>query len=417
MPITRPSQEVKSRKDFGQGPGGKLPAALSANGGGRGRVCVTTALLCALSGLALQFLIVNFRYGGNWTALFCTGSNFKVPPALAGERVYVFPNSTGYDGQMYHYVAHDPLIRTDIWRYMDNSRVRYRRILLPAIAFLLAAGRQAWIDKAFLGANLLFLFLGAWWLSRYLASLGLQPRLAALFILAPASLISLERLNVDLSFTALCIGFALYVRLGQDAKAYALLMLACLTRDTGFVLAAAACLALSVERRFAKAAVLATAMLPAAAWYWRVQSMTPDYSDERFGQLIPFKGIFEVLLHPLRYTFRGAVSAGLGWLDRLAMLGYVVAVVLTFWLIRRNGFGQMEAAMVLWSLLGLCLPGSSWEDCYFGARVFTPLLIYVMLRAVPSLGWRSMAPLLMVIPRVVLQVGAPLLLAFRSGRS
>jgi hypothetical protein len=406
---------VKSRKDFGQEAGGRLQAALSTGGGGRRRVCVTTALLCALSGLAFQFLLVNSWYGGNWTALFCTGSNFKVPPALASERIYVFSNSNGYDGQMYHYAAHDPLIRTDIWRYMDNSRVRYRRILLPAIAFLLAAGRQAWIDSAFLGANLLFLFLGTWWLSRYLDSLGLQPRLAALFVLAPASLISIDRLTVDLAFTALCIGFALYVRLGQDAKAYAVLMLACLCRDTGFVLAAAACLALSVERRFAKAAVLATAMLPAAAWYWRVKLMTPDYSDERFGQLIPFKGIFEVLLYPLRYTFRGAVSAGLGWLDRLAMLGYVVAVVLTFWLIRRNGFGQMEAAMVLWGVLGLCLPRSFWEDCYSGTRVFTPLLIYFMLRAVPAMGWKSMVPLLMVIPRIALQVGAPLLLAFRSG--
>jgi hypothetical protein len=416
MPTTRASQKVKSHKDFGQGSGGKLQAALSTSRGGHRRVCVITALLCSLSGLALQFLIVNFRYGGNWTALFCTGSKFKVPPALAGEKVYVFSNSTGYDGQMYHYVAHDPLIRTDIWRYMDNSRVRYRRILLPAIAFLLAARRQTSIDSAYLGANLLFLFLGAWWLSRYLDSLGLQPRLAALFVLAPASLVSLDRLTVDLPFTALCIGFALYVRLGQDAKAYAVLMLACLSRDTGFVLVAAACLALSVKRRFAKAVVFATAMLPAAAWYWRVKLMTPDYSDERFGQLIPLNGIFEVLLHPLTYPLGGAVSAGLGWLDRLAMLGYLVAVLLTIWLIRRNGFGQMEAAMVLWSFLGLCLPRSFWEDCYSGARVFTPLLIYFMLRAVPAVGWKSMVPMLMVIPRIVLQVGAPLLLAFRSGR-
>jgi len=144
---------ASSHKVFGQGFGGKLQAPLATSGSGRRRACVTSALLCVLSGLALQSLVVNFRYGGNWTALFYTGSNFKVPPALAGERVYVFPNSTGYDGQMYHYVAHDPLIRTDIWRYMDNSRVRYRRILLPAIAFLLAAGRQAWIDPALFGAK------------------------------------------------------------------------------------------------------------------------------------------------------------------------------------------------------------------------------------------------------------------------
>src|ERR1700736_5673679 len=140
--------------------------------------------------------------------------------------------------------------------------------------------------------------------------------------------------------------------------------------------------------------------------------MTPGYSDKGFGQLIPFKGIFEVLLHPLTYPLGGAVNAGLGWLDRLAVLGFLLAALLTVWLIRRNGFGQMEAAMALWSLLGLCLPRTFWEDCYSGSRVFTPLLIYVMLRAIPAVGWRSMAPLLMVIPRVVLQVGAPLLLAF-----
>ena len=157
-------------------------------------------------------------------------------------------------------------------------------------------------------------------------------------------------------------------------------------------------------------------MLPAAAWYWRVKWMTPDYSDDRFGQLVPFHGIVATLLHPMTYPFGAAVNAGLGWLDRLAVLGFMLAALLTVWLVRRNGFGQMEAAMVLWSFLGLCLPRSFWEDCYSGTRVFTPLLIYFMLRAVPRVGWRSMMPLLMAVPRVALQVGAPLLLAFWPGR-
>jgi hypothetical protein len=348
--------------------------------------------------------------------LFCTVSTFPVAPALAGEKVYVFPNSTGYDGQMYHYVAHDPLMRTDTSRYMDNSRVRYRRILLPSIAFLIAAGRQSRIDFAYIGANLLFLLFGTWWLSRYLDLLGLQAGLAILLVLAPAALISLDRLTVDLAFTTLCIGFALYLRLGQDANAYAVLVLACLSRENGFVLTAGACLALSVESRFVKATVFATAMLPAAAWYWRVKSMMPDHFDARFDQLIPFKGIVEVLLHPMTYPFAGAVNAVLGWLDRMAMLGFIVAVLVTVWLMRRNGFGQLEAAMALWSLVGLCLPRSFWEDCYSGARVFTPLLIYFMLRALPEVGWRAMVPLLMETPRVAVQIGAPLLLTFAAGR-
>ena len=68
-----------------------------------------------------------------------------------------------------------------------------------------------------------------------------------------------------------------------------------------------------------------------------------------------------------------------------------------------------EMAMVLWSLLGLCLPRDPfWKDAFSGSRVFTPLLIYVMLRGFPVTGGKALAPLLMAIPRVLLQVAGPL---------
>jgi hypothetical protein len=378
------------------------------------RACFITATLCAVFGLGLQFLLVNFHYGGNWTGLFCTGSKFQAPPELADERPYIFPNSTGYDGQMYHYVAHDPLMRTNIWRYVDLPQVRYQRIFLPATAFLLAAGRKAWIDPSYIGANLVCLFLGAWWLSRYLELLGLPARLALLFVFAPATLISLERLTVDLAFTALCVGFALYMQLSQNAKAYGVLALACLTRDTGFLLGIGTCVALSMRRRFWTAVKLATAMLPTAAWYWYVSVRLPSLLNAGLRQLVPFKGIFETLRHPIRYPFSQVVNAGLHWLDGLAIFGFLLAALLTLWLICRNGLGPMETAMALWSLLGICLPRSFWEDCYSGARVFTPLLIYLILCAAPAARRRSAAPLLMVVPRIVLQFSAPLVLAIGS---
>lgn len=337
----------------------------------------------------------------DWTLLY--GLDVPGTPQLAHEGLYVFPHSNGYDGQMYHYAAHDPLIRTDIWRYMDDSRVRYRRILLPATAFVLALGQPSRIDTAYIVANSLFLILGAWWLSRYLDSLGLPARLATLFVFSPAALISLDRLTVDLTLSALCIGFALYVRLGQSANAYVILLLACLTRDTGFVLAGASCLALLAGRRFAKAAVWATAMLPAMAWYLYVDLKTPSGSNEKLWRLVPFKGIFEALLHPMAYPFSGVPGTWLQWLDRLALLGFVLAVLFSVWLGWHKSLGEIEAAMVIWSCVGLFLPSSFWEDCYSGARVFTPLLIYVMLRGLPAAGARAIVPLLMVLPRVVLQ--------------
>lgn len=374
-------------------------------------ICLSTALLCALLGFLLQFVIVNARYGGNWTGLFCTGSKWPAPPALSSEQLYIFSRSTGYDGQMYHYVAHDPLLQSEIVRYLDNPRVRYQRILLPATAFLLAGGRQAWIDQSYISANLIFLFLGAWWLSRYLDSAGLQPRYAMLFLLSPAALIALDRLTLDLTFTALCVGFALYVRLGHDSKAYVILMLACLCRDTGLVLAGASCLALVFQGRFKKAATWATSAIPAVTWYVYVNSRVPESSGNVLGQLIPFKGVLGALLAPLTYPFGPGVSALLSWLDRLSLLGILVAVLLSVWMVWRHGLGQTEAAMLAWGFIVLCLPRDFWLDAVSGPRVFAPLLMYVLLPGDPPARWSSITPTLMVLPRIGLEIGVPLLSA------
>jgi hypothetical protein len=374
--------------------------------------CVSTALACALLGWAWQCLVVNTRYQGNWTALFCTGSSFAAPPALAGERIYVFPNSAGYDGQFYHYAAHDPLVRGGMQRYMDVPRRRYERILLPAMAFALALGHQPFIDAAFIATNLLFLFLGAWWLGRLLETFGFRPQWAALFVLAPATLISLDRLTVDLAFAALCIGFALYVRLKQDVGVYGMVALACLSRETGFVLAAAACLPLLAQRRFAKAAAFATATLPAAAWYLYLASQTPADPDAQAAHLMPLAGIVKVMILPFSYSVADSSRTILQWLDRMALLGFVLAALLTVWIVRRTRFGPVEAAMVLWSGLGLCLPKIVWAEPFAGPRLFTPLLILVMVLGMPLLRWRALVPMGMVLPRVALQVLAPLLWYF-----
>ena len=370
---------------------------------------VSTALVCALLGFAWQFLVVQTRYQGNWTALFCTGAGFPVPPSLAGEKIYVFPNSSGYDGQFYHYAAHDPLARGGMQRYMDVPRRRYERILLPALAFALALGHQPFIDAAFIATNLLFLFLGAWWLSRLLETYSLRPEWAALFVLAPASMISLDRLTVDLAFAALCMGFALYVRRNEEGGIYAIAALACFSREAGFLLPAAASLYWLAQRRFRKAAAFLTATVPAAVWYAYLTFVTPADPDARAGHLMPLAGIVQVLLHPFGYAVGDASRTVLQWLDRLALLGFVLAVLLTVWIVRRTRFGPVEAAMTLWSVLGLCLPAIVWAEPFAGPRVFTPLLILVVVLGMPQLRWRALVPMALVLPRVALQVLAPML--------
>ena len=212
-----------------------------------------------------------------------------------------------------------------------------------------------------------------------------------------------------IAFTALCIGFALYLRRGQDAYAWAILALACLSRETGFMLAGAACLTLVIERRFTKAAVFAASVVPAVAWVGYVYLKTPGYLAPASEQVIPIQGIVQAFLQPATYPLSGAVTPSLVWLDRLGLLTFLAAVIFSLWLLRRNGFRQMEMAMLTWSLVGLCLPRSFWADCFAGPRVFSPLFAYLALRGAEIRERWTVAPLLMTIPRVLVQVAAPLL--------
>src|SRR5437016_3992862 len=112
--------------------------------------CLLFALLCTACLAAWQALTVHYSYGGNWTALFCTGSGLPTPPALNSEHIYLFPGP-GYDGQFFHYMAHDPLLRRHISASIDNPKLRCRRLLVPGLAYLLALGQDRYIDAAYIG--------------------------------------------------------------------------------------------------------------------------------------------------------------------------------------------------------------------------------------------------------------------------
>src|ERR1044071_2273539 len=108
------------------------------------RSSLLVAVLCALAVFGWQALVVHYVYAGERTSLYCTGQRFAQPPL--GERIWTFPNSYGYDGQWYHYIAHDPWFERGFAGFLDAPRIRYRRILLPGLANLLAGGRDRYID-------------------------------------------------------------------------------------------------------------------------------------------------------------------------------------------------------------------------------------------------------------------------------
>ena len=362
------------------------------------------ALICTLLGLSWQLLTVHYNYGGNLTALFCTGSNIPTPPSLDGEHIYVFPNSGGYDGQSYHYVAHDPLCRSDIGRAVPDPSIRYRRILLPGMAYLAALGRQPWIDVSYIACNLGFLFVGSWWLARLLIRLGIHPWFAAFYVLAPASLISLDRLVVDLALTSLCLGFAVYASSGPKWKLYAVLVAAALCRESGFLPTAAYALDMLCLRRFRQSLLFTTAILPAVAWNVYVSLWIPGGPAFELRYFIPVWGVIQSLGSPTAYPFGPVTNAAIRAFDSLELAGVILAMALAFRDLRKALDEPVRTACLLWAVFGLTLSAFTWTDCYATARILSPLLLFVFLRSLSGGEKLGRLPLAMVVPRVWLEI-------------
>ena len=362
------------------------------------------ALVCALLGLSWQLLTVHYNYGGNLTALFCTGSTIPTPASLDGEHIYIFPASGGYDGQFYHYVAHDPLCRSDIGRAVPDPMLRFRRILLPGMAYLVALGRQPWIDVCYIACNLGFLFVGSWWLALLLIRIRIHPWFAAFYVLVPASLISLDRLVVDLALTSLCLGFAVYASSGAKWKLYAVLVAAALCRESGFLLTAAYALHLLGLRRFRRSLLFTTAILPAAAWNAYVVLRIPGGPPLEFRYFVPLWGLIQSLGHSTVYPFGPAANAAIRGFDGLELAGLALAIALAFRDLRKALFEPVRTACLLWGIFGLTLSEFVWDDRYAGARILSPLLLLLLLRSFAGGDKLGRLPLAMVAPRVWLQI-------------
>jgi hypothetical protein len=373
------------------------------------------ALLCTASLAGWQALTVHYTYGGNWTGLYCTGSRFYPPPLpLRSESIYIFQNSYGYDGQVYHYIAHDPFLQRGFASQMDAPRFRYRRILVPGLAFLLAFGQDRRIDTAHLAVLWIFIFLGAYWLGRLAVRHGHSAWFGLCFGLAPAVLVSIDRLTVDFALAACCAGFVLYEQERSPYKLYAVLAMAGLTREFGLILPAAWCVYLAGRRRFREAAVYSTAAAPTACWYLFVYRHTPP-GDPAILSWAPFTGILGRIIHPFPYPFGGFTRILAGGLDLLALAGIVAALG---WVVHRaRARSWTPATVALYGLAIFTVAVSSqavWSEVYAFGRGLTPLVLLAALDGMETGSLLPGAAMLAIDPRIGLQMGGQILHVVRG---
>jgi hypothetical protein len=348
----------------------------------------TLGLVLAATWLTLT---VHCNDGGNWTAFYYTGAQSTVPPQLEDEDVFQFPGTSGYDGMFYHYVAHDPLMRRGFARYVDNVRLRWRRILLPGLAWLLALGSDEYVDSVYVGVTLGFLWLGCFWLSRYCERNGLHSALGMAFIVLPPALVSLDRMTIDISLAALCIGAAVV----EGPWLYVLLAAAPLARETGLILVAAYLIS---SRRWRTS----FCMVPWLAWSAFVQVRTG--ADQTHWLGFPFSGIIDRTLHPVQFALTTRWLEIASALDYLALLGIWLAFLIAISFAVRRRFGLLELACVLFTVFASVLGKPDiWSDAYAFGRTLAPILIWMALIGISSRTWWYLAPVVMVIPRIVFQ--------------
>jgi hypothetical protein len=378
------------------------------------RTSIIVAILCAAIAFAWQFLVVQYNYSGNWTGLYCTGDRLPQPPALASEHIWLFKNSYGYDGQAYHYIAHDPWMLRGFGYFVDAPRIRYRRILLPALAHIISGGQDRYIDAAYIGLVLLCIFLGSLWLSNYGVIHGWTAWIGLAFLLIPSVLVSIDRLTVDVVLAALCIGFVLFVETDPGWRLFMVLVAAPLVRDTGFLLIFGYVAAVMVERRWLRAAVFSLAAIPALGWYGFVALHTAPYPVSWFS-VLPWAGYQWRVLHPNSYPFAWPAAFTATVLDYAALGGFALAFGLGLCLLLRKNFTPSAFATYSFVVLGAWLGSHEvWSEVYAFGRTLTPLLLLLALTSLVTRRLVPALPLLLVTPRIALQY-APLAYHIAAG--
>jgi hypothetical protein len=307
-------------------------------------------------------------------------------------------------------------MRRGISSGVDAPRLRYRRILVPFVAWTLGAGGPA-VDRAYRGIVLLCVFLGAYWSARLAAGFGRSPLWGAAFLLLPATMVSLERMTVDVALAALVAGWALATLRGSRLQ-WAAMALAPLVRETGIILVAAAVVVALSRRRLPRAVAAAATALPAVAWFAFVHARTPplDYPNS----FVPLSGIVSALARPASYPagkagasglhamWRSAAPTAMQMMDGVALVAIVVAFALAVrWAVAQPR-SPLAWAAALFALLGaLTQRPDNWIHVYDFGRVYSPLLMLLALEGAARGERRWVVPWCLLEPRLLFQLTGP----------
>lgn len=343
------------------------------------------AVVAVVLVLGWQAATVHVNYAHNWTGLFRVGHAARLPDRLA-QRTFRNPSPAGYDGQFYRLIAHDPLLLGRTAKYLDSPLARSRRILVPGLAWIVALGRDELVDGAYVLVVAAFMFGGVFWLSSLAVAEGRHAALGLLFLIVPATAAAVDSMTVDVALASLTACFAWQVKTGRERGIWVTLAAACLVRETGLLLVAAAVVAAAFQRNFRTAVLLATAAVPVFCWYGYLMAALPARAVTARAMIprwvVPKRhlGILERALDPPRYpTLSPAYQTLAQSFDRLALGATMGAIILGILRLRRTRPASMKAAMAMHLLFLLTMTGKYfWNTPYGYARPLSPLFVLLL---------------------------------------
>jgi hypothetical protein len=284
------------------------------------------AILAAIAGW--QALYCAAETQGKLSGLFFIGERMHWPAAI--ERgAYIYPQTEGYDGQVYRVIAHDPGMR-GAGQTLYGPRYWYRRILVPAAAAVLGGDTDLW----YVVITDLLLALGGVCFVRLAADVCRPALAAAAYCAIPAVVASTDRMVVDGPMLALSIVAWWCYRERRFMPMLAALAAAVLTRETALFVTAGIGLAYVLRREYRRAFAVAATAVPAVAWWlWLILRTAPTSMDRQLS--IP------LLPQIARLFWRNARAGAAPWVNGvLQSLDAVGMLCLLF------AFGWVAATLV-----------------------------------------------------------------------
>ncbi len=298
---------------------------------------------------------------------------------------------SGYDGQMYYYIARDGWAAIP---YLDAPAYRFGRMLYPALAQVLALGQAPALPWTLLAVSYAAIVAGTAVCAGWLAAAGISPWWGLAFPFYAGTFLAYSRdLTEPLAYALAAAGIVAWLR-GQRLAAWACFALAGLGRETALLCAFALAAAEIVARRPWRAAALAATALPQLAWQFAVAHRVPGeaYAGAHKLALAPLSGAWSLIdLEPGRASALLFVG-----LPALALTPGALA-----WLWRQPS-APLAWLVATHCLLTLSLPGDSYLHIMAVGRQSLGLLLSLLI-AFPLLspGFRAAVTACATLPTLV----------------